>query len=162
MMRTVWLFDTRWHKTWFVNPAIIAYYKILILQEIKIEEKEVAIRKYKTKIEMVQKLILAKRRIMYEVQDKLDKKVQTFPIGKLIETIIFRNKISKNLQRKQKDMLPQLVKTCLQKKRMCTGSGFENCLLPRDFFQKNNWGNESSSGLSEDVPATRSHGNFQN
>lgn len=42
--------------------------------EIDIEEKEVKCQNYKKKIEMVQKLILAKRRIMYEVQDKLDKK----------------------------------------------------------------------------------------
>ncbi|KAF1747934.1 hypothetical protein GCK72_024400 [Caenorhabditis remanei] len=58
------------------EDGLVVRYQMAQDLEIKIEEKEVAIRKYKTKIEMVQKLILAKRRIMYEVQDKLDKKEQ--------------------------------------------------------------------------------------
>lgn len=41
---------------------------------IRVEEKEVKCKSYKTQIEMVQKLILAKRRIIYEVQEKIDKK----------------------------------------------------------------------------------------
>ncbi|CAL2050081.1 unnamed protein product [Caenorhabditis brenneri] len=56
------------------EDGLVVRYKMAQDLEVEIEEKEVRCQAMKKKIEMVQKLILAKRRIMYEVQDKLDKK----------------------------------------------------------------------------------------
>uniref|UniRef100_A0A1I7T797 APG6 domain-containing protein n=1 Tax=Caenorhabditis tropicalis TaxID=1561998 RepID=A0A1I7T797_9PELO len=56
------------------EDGLVVRYQLAEDLVIDIEEKEVKCRQYKKKIEMVQKLILAKRRIMYEVNDKLDKK----------------------------------------------------------------------------------------
>lgn len=58
------------------EDGLIVRYQMAQNLEVKIEEKEVACQKLKAKIEMVQKLILAKRRITYEVNDKLEKKSQ--------------------------------------------------------------------------------------
>ncbi|ULT82384.1 hypothetical protein L3Y34_011976 [Caenorhabditis briggsae] len=80
--------------------------------EAKIEEKEVACRKYKVQIERVQKLILAKRRIMYEVKDKIDKKNQDKQ--KLIdktEALVAQVETNKDLKEKKKRITHVL--TCL-------------------------------------------------
>lgn len=56
------------------EDGLVVRYQLAQDLEIDIEEKEVKCRAHKKQIELVQKLILAKRRIMYEVQEKLDKK----------------------------------------------------------------------------------------
>lgn len=85
------------------EDGLVVRYKAAQDLEVEIEEKEVRCQALKKQIELVQKLILAKRRVMFEVQEKLDKKHNDKM--KLIEkTEAYRKQAEANAVAKQKNI----------------------------------------------------------
>ncbi|CAI2357085.1 unnamed protein product [Caenorhabditis sp. 36 PRJEB53466] len=95
------------------EDGLVVRYELAKSMALKLEEKRIKCKNYKTKIEMVQKLILAKRRIMYEVQDKIDKK------NKDQDKLVDKTKALGTQVESNKSVKQKYVKNAMIMNRLC-------------------------------------------